>query len=184
MLLTSCPDSQPILHSQTPPGAPPAHSPLAPALPSQSTQGSPEGSCKRTERPRPRPRREGPSVRKRADLLNAENRTRAPRALPGPLPLIPPLSFDKATRSKKKGHLVLNHLVELLAEIGHKHGHGGRTRRASAEDPKAPAAVKTPAKPGLFRLAQEPTNTYLVLSLSDWAILEAGIALRQPGWKS
>ena len=144
--------------------------PLALALPSQSTQGSPEESCKRTERPRPRPQREGPSVRKREGQLNAENRTRAPRALPGPLPRILPPPPHKATRCKKKGHLVLNHLVELLAEIGHKHGHGGRTPRASAEDPRAPAAVKTPAKQGLFRLAQKPTNTYLVLSFSLFPI--------------
>lgn len=59
------------------------------APPSQSPQCSPEGSCKRTESPRPKPRREGPSVGGRQGELSSAPRTRAPPALPRPLPLIP-----------------------------------------------------------------------------------------------
>lgn len=79
-----------LLHTSRPA----RNSARGPALPFQGTQGSPEGSCKRTGRPRPRPRREEPSVRRRAGQLKAEtpntgapvpSHGRSPSSLP-PLP--------------------------------------------------------------------------------------------------
>lgn len=58
---------------------------------------------------------------------------------------------------EEKDPLTLDHLVEFLAEIGHEHGHGGGIARTRAGT-ESPETVKTPAKSGLFRLAQGQTS--------------------------
>lgn len=105
------------------------------------------------------------------DPLSGEERERerAERGAHNPGPSRPPTAapFIPSSRKglpgprKRAGHLGLDHLVELFAEIGHEHDHGGRTPRARAETLGAPTAIKAPAKSGSFQLARKPTNSYL-----------------------